>query len=175
MSKRNLLLMLCLVFFMGSTVIAQNKYVGADKCKMCHNSATKGDQYKKWQASKHSQAMASLSSPKSLEYAKANGIADPSKDAKCTKCHSTAAGAVATTLEATITVAEGVSCESCHGAGSAYKAMNVMKVKADAVKAGLVIPDEKTCLTCHAKGAGNPFEKEFNFADYSAKIAHKHP
>ena len=174
MSKRNLLLMLCLVFFMGSTVIAQNKYVGANACKMCHNSATKGDQFKKWQASKHSQAMASLSSPKSVEWGKANGGVDASKEAKCLKCHSTL-GSVDQTLKGALTSEEGVSCESCHGAGSAYKGMAIMKVQADAVKAGLVIPDEKTCLVCHAKGAGNPFEKDFNFADYSAKIAHKKP
>ncbi|NVO02140.1 MAG: cytochrome C554 [Bacteroidetes bacterium] len=174
MSKRNLLLMLSLVLFMGSTVIAQNKYVGADKCKMCHNSPAKGEQYKLWQGSKHSQAMKSLSSPEALDYAKKNGIADPATDPKCTKCHSTAAGADKALVEATLTVAEGVSCESCHGPGSVYKGMAIMKVQADAVKNGLIIPDEKTCTVCHTK-EGNPFYKEFNYSEFSKKIAHPNP
>jgi hypothetical protein len=35
------------------------------------------------------------------------------------------------------------------------------------------MPDEKLCVTCHNKE--NPFHKEFNFATFSAKIAHPDP
>ena len=73
----------------------------------------------------------------------------------------------------TITMAEGVSCESCHGAGSAYKTATIMKDKAKAIAAGLIIPDEKLCRKCH--NPESPTYKEFNFKTFSAKIAHPNP
>ncbi len=65
------------------------KYVGVKKCKTCHSSKKIGAQYKIWAKAKHANALKSLSSPQAMEYAKKNGIADPSKDAKCLNCHST--------------------------------------------------------------------------------------
>jgi len=37
-----------------------HKFVGAEKCKMCHNSPAKGAQYTKWTEAKHSKAYAAL-------------------------------------------------------------------------------------------------------------------
>ena len=74
--------------------------------------------------------------------------ADPS----CLKCHATGASADM----------PGVQCESCHGPGSDYKSMKVMKDHEASLAAGLVIPDEATCLTCHT---GAPHEQaELDFA-----------
>jgi len=121
--------------------------------------------------------MATLTSPAALEIAKKKGIADPAKDAACVKCHDTAFGVAAAQLAPTFKPGEGVGCESCHGPGSDYKTMQVMKdVKAGKVKAesvGLVIPDEKTCVKCH--NSESPTFKSFNFAEYSKKIAHPTP
>lgn len=167
------LLMVTLVLFLGGVLSAQTfKYIGADKCKMCHNKPATGDQYAKWAASLHSKALKSLSSQASLDYAKKNGIADPSKDAKCLKCHSTF-DAVAANLRGGILATEGVSCESCHGPGSTYKSPTIMKDKALAKKNGLIEPTKEVCLKCHNKE--NPFFKEFNFDAAYAKIAHKNP
>jgi hypothetical protein len=174
MSNKKLVTILCLVFFAANALIAQNKYVGAKSCKMCHNNPAKGEQYNKWSSTLHSKAFATLSSDAAMTYAKANGIADPSKEAKCLKCHSTAAAADASLLTATITKEEGVSCESCHGAGSAYKTMSIMKDKATAITNGLNIPDQKTCEKCHT-AEGNPFFKPFDYATMVAKISHKDP
>lgn len=91
---------------------------------------------------------------------------------KCLKCHSTAAAANQA-LVATITVAEGVSCESCHGPGSAYKVATTMKDKTLAMSKGLIMPDEKVCKKCHNEESPN--YKGFNFKEYSAKIAHDDP
>ena len=113
-----------------------------------------------------------MSSQASLDYAKKNGIADPAKEAKCLKCHSTYEKAAAN-LRAGITAQEGVSCESCHGPGSNYKSPTVMKNKKLAMESGLIIPDKNVCLGCHNKE--NPFFKEFNFETASAKIAHPDP
>lgn len=171
-SKKNLIIV-CLSLLIFSTVSAQTfKYIGADKCKMCHNKPATGEQYNKWLKDPHSKALKTLSNQASLEYAKKNGIADPAKDAKCLKCHSTYEKAGAN-LRAGILADEGVSCESCHGPGSAYKSPALMKNKEQAMKNGLILPDNKVCITCHNKE--NPFFKEFNFATYSAKIAHPNP
>lgn len=170
--KKNLLL-ICLSLLIVNVLSAQTfKYIGADKCKMCHNKPATGEQYKKWQSDPHSKAIATLSSKKSLDYGKANGIADPAKEAKCLKCHSTYERAGAA-LRGGILPEEGVSCESCHGAGSAYKSPAIMKNKEQAMANGLILPNKDLCVKCHNKE--NPFHKEFNFETYAAKIAHPNP
>ena len=123
-------------------------------------------------ADPHAKALKTLSSQESLDYAKKNGIADPAKDAKCLKCHSTYEKAGAS-LRGGILASEGVSCESCHGPGSAYKSPAIMKNKEQAMKNGLIMPTKEVCITCHNKE--NPFFKEFNFETYAAKIAHPNP
>ncbi len=155
-----------LIFLMGMFIMcfslanAQTaKYVGAAKCKMCHNKAEKGEQYNKWLASPHANAMKSLKG-------------DEAKNPKCLKCHSTAAG-VDQSLVASITVEEGVSCESCHGPGSLYKTATIMKDQKLAMAKGLIMPNEATCKKCH--NPESPNFKGFNFKEYAAKIAHNDP
>jgi hypothetical protein len=172
LSKKNLLV-ICLSLFIVNVISAQTyKYIGAEKCKMCHNKPATGDQYGKWLKDPHSQALKTLSNAHSVDYAKKNGIADASKEPKCLKCHSTFEKAGAA-LRAGITAEEGVSCESCHGAGSAYKAPVLMKNKAQSMANGLILPTKELCIKCHNKE--NPFFKEFDYATYSAKIAHPNP
>jgi len=68
---------------------------------------------------------------------------------------------------------QGVQCEACHGAGSEYKALQVMKSREKSIAAGLVIPSEKVCISCH-NSAKMPDFKGFNFAETSKKVhAHK--
>lgn len=173
MIAKKAILLFCLIMFLGNVISAQNKYIGADKCKMCHNKPATGDQYSKWLQDPHSQALKSLSNQKSLDYAKKNGIADPAKEAKCLKCHSTY-DMIDAKLRGGILATEGVSCESCHGPGSAYKSPSVMKNIEQAKTMGLIVPDKALCLHCHGS-KDNPFFKEFNFEAASAKIAHANP
>lgn len=123
------------------------EYVGAAKCKMCHNSPAKGAQFTKWKSSKHSKAMSVLS-----EADKVNP--------KCVKCHSTAANIKA----------EGVSCESCHGAGSMYKFPAIMKDKVKSAANGLIVPSKKVCIKCH--NSESPNFKGFDYDKYKAMIVH---
>jgi hypothetical protein len=167
------ILLICIVMFLGNVISAQTfKYIGADKCKLCHNKPASGEQYNKWLKDPHSQALKSLSSQASLDYAKKNGIADPAKDAKCLKCHSTF-DRVDAKLRGGILATEGVSCEGCHGPGSSYKAIPIMRNHEQALTMGLMVADKQLCLQCHNKE--NPFYKEFNYETYSAKIAHPNP
>jgi len=173
MMIKKVLLFCGLFLLMSGFLVAQDfSYIGVAKCKMCHNTEKSGFQYKIWSESRHAKALTSLSSPKSLEYAKANGIADPTKDQKCLKCHSTYNAVNKDKIE-TLTATEGVSCESCHGPGSAYKAMNIMKSRELSAKNGLILPNKEVCEKCHNKE--NPFYKPFNFDEAKKKIAHPVP
>jgi hypothetical protein len=160
MNYKNLLLVFGLVILFSTGISAQDfKYIGAVKCKMCHNKADKGEQFNKWQAGPHAKAMESLKG-------------DEAKDPKCLKCHSTAAS-VDSKLLAGIKAEEGVSCESCHGPGSMYKTAAIMKNQKLSLAKGLILPEEAVCKTCHNEES--PHYKGFNFEEYVAKIAHDDP
>lgn len=153
-------------------------YIGAEKCGMCHKKDADGNQLKVWQESKHAKAYEVLKSEAATKLAGG----DATKTEACLKCHATGAGADASLNDAKFNIEKGVQCEACHGAGSEYKSMKIMKDRKAAVENGLVVwADEKaieaTCLTCHDtknKPEGHPVG-EFKFADYYAKIAHKKP
>jgi len=162
-----------LVFFAGSALLAQNfKYIGSAKCKMCHQKAPKGEQYKKWSEGPHANAMKSLSTDKAKEIATAKGIADPTTDASCVKCHATT-GHIDSKLAAGIKVTEGVSCESCHGPGSMYKGASIMKNREQSIAKGLILPTEEVCKTCHNEES--PTYQGFVYSEMAAKIAHPDP
>ena len=164
-----------LVLALASPVRAEgtHKFVGAEKCKMCHNSPAKGAQFTKWSESKHAQAYATLGTDAAKKLAEAKGIADPQKSDQCLKCHVTGHGAPAEMLTDKYKKEDGVACESCHGPGGDYWSMAVMKDTAKAAAAGLVMPTEATCKGCH--NPESPSYKEFNFAEAKAKIAHPNP
>jgi len=162
-----------LVVVLSAPAAAENTYVGVDSCKMCHKKEDKGDQYGKWQATKHANAYATLASDAAKEIASGKGIANAQEAPECLKCHVTAAGVDASMLDKKYKVEDGVGCESCHGAGSEYKNMKIMKDLEAAKAAGLLIPDEDTCKKCHNEES--PTFKEFDFAARSAEIAHPNP
>jgi len=145
-------------------------YVGAAKCMICHKTETQGKQYPIWEASQHSKSFAALTSPGAAANAQAMGVANPPEDPKCLTCHAPLCDKAAELK------AEGVSCEVCHGPGSEYKKLSVMKNKDEAVKNGLVLygsPDaiKAHCLKCHANAHG----KSFDFAAFWDKIKHPVP
>lgn len=153
---KNLLILIMFLFIGQSTFSQQFKYIGADKCKICHNNPSKGEQYSKWLNDSHSKAMNSLSETEK-------------QDPKCLKCHSTFYS-VDETLRLTITKEEGVSCESCHGPGSIYKNMAIMKDKTKSIENGLVIPTKEVCIKCHNNES--PTFKGFDYDEYLQKVKH---
>lgn len=157
---------LCLMA--GMTFGGEARYVGADKCaKMCHKAVNKGEQYGKWQESAHAKAYTTLATPAALETAKKAGIVgDPQKSEKCLRCH-------VVSVKDTVFYKDGVGCESCHGAGSAYGKLNIMKDKKQSLAAGMIEPTEKVCAKCH--NSESPNYKKFVFADMVKQIAHPTP
>jgi len=145
-------------------------YVGAAKCQICHKTEKQGQQYPIWEMSNHAKSFAALSTPQAATNAQALGVKDPATDAKCLKCHAPLADKAAELK------AEGVSCEVCHGPGSGYKTLTIMKNKDEAVKNGLKLYANEAaiktqCLTCHENAHG----KTFDFAAAWAKIKHDVP
>lgn len=124
-------------------------FVGVKSCKMCHKGEKKGDQFGKWEASAHSKAYAVLAGAEAKAAAAKLSIDNPQASGKCLKCHSTAYNGTETKQSETIAVEEGVSCESCHGAGKNYKSSETMKSREASIKGGMVYPATKSCEKCH--------------------------
>jgi hypothetical protein len=87
---------------------------------------------------------------------------------KCKLCHKVEFAS----WEKTKHAAAKIECEDCHGPGSDYKTMAIMKDKAKAKAAGLIVaPTEKDCQTCHAKKN----VKVANYAEAITKVHDKKP
>jgi hypothetical protein len=153
---------------------AKYQYIGAAKCKTCHMSAAKGNQHGQWMKTGHAKAFEALATPKAKELAAKAGVKGNPQEAKeCLKCHVTGYGQPKEAFAATFAMTEGVGCEACHGPGSAYQKMAVMKDPKASRANGLVDVTEKTCLGCHNKEFVD--FKGFDYKVYSAKVAHPNP
>ena len=157
------------VFLTSFVLFAQEAtYVGANKCKICHKSESKGKQFPIWQESKHSKSLEALTSPDAPARAKEMGVENPADNPKCLQCHAP--------LSEAGFKEEGVSCEVCHGAGSIYKKMSIMKNREEAIKNGLKVYDSKDaikahCLGCHENAHGQSFDFDASWE----KIKHYKP
>ena len=152
-------------------------FVGTKTCGMCHKKDKEGNQLKVWEESKHAQAYTVLASDEAKKIAKEKGIADPQKDEACLKCH-TSGYAEGAMVDKKFSIEDGVQCETCHGAGSEYKSMKIMKDHAAAVAAGMkdysVEGSVKAqCETCH--NDKSPTFKGFNFEEKIKEISHMIP
>jgi len=149
---------------------AKFKYVGLTACKACHSNAKiGGTEYTKYEKDPHKNAYKTLLNEESKKIAKEKGIADPTKSEKCMKCHATAWNKKDLQGEK-FSYEEGVTCETCHGAGEKYKAMPIMKDHKKAMENGLIMPDEKLCKQCHNQES--PTYKPFDFAKKWKIIEH---
>lgn len=171
MKKASFILLAIITIIFVSTLFSQEfTYIGAAKCKLCHKSEKQGQQFPIWEAMKHSKSFAELTSDNAKEVAQEAGVDNPAESPDCLKCHAPLSEKAPELKE------EGVSCEICHGPGSAYKKMSVMKDHAESVKNGMTeygSPEaiKKHCLTCHE----NAHETTFDFDAAWEKIKHPRP
>ncbi len=175
---RKIVCCLVMVFFFCLTGLVfgegNHKYIGVKKCSMCHKSEAKGNQYGQWSGTSHAKAYERLVTPEAQETAKKAGVTgNPQEELKCLKCHVTGYGEDSSLFDTGFVKADGVQCEACHGAGSDYAPLSVMKDKAKSIEAGLVIPTKELCVKCH--NSESPNFKGFNFEEYYAKINHPRP
>ena len=160
-----------LIFFVMPSV-AQHKYVGVTMCSVCHKTEKQGKQSDIWKASKHASAFKTLESPKAEEVAKAKGLKVKASEApECLECHVTAYGEDKA-ITGSLKPQDGIQCEACHGPGSEYKSIPVMKDHAKAEAAGLIVAkdDAKLCTKCH--NSKSPTFKEFKYKEAWDKIKH---
>lgn len=159
-----LLILVAVAFATGMAAEKQHTYVAADKCKICHKGEAKGNTWEIWEKSAHAKAYQALVSKKD----------GSEKNEKCIGCHVTGFSkpsgfALGDTTAKNLALAN-VGCEACHGPGSDFKAMNIMKDKAKAIENGLILPGEKDCKGCHNEKS--PTFKGFDFATSWKKIQH---
>jgi hypothetical protein len=104
---------------------AKHEYIGLKKCSMCHK---KDGILESWEKTPHATAWDKLTD-------------EQKKDKTIQKYYAT--GMMKDEL------LTGVQCEACHGPGSDYMKMSIMKDQEKAVANGLIIPDAETCMGCH--------------------------
>lgn len=153
---------------------AAPRNLGPNKCTSCHDH----EPQKAWAAKdKHSRALQQLEDKNASKYAGAIGLSDPySLKGSCVECHATEFAGDANA---------GVSCETCHGAGSDY--LEPHQVKGSYSKAvALGMTDTRgnyprwarLCVGCHIvtdrklTAAGHPSGVAFEVSGESQKIKH---
>jgi hypothetical protein len=156
---------------------AAPKYLGPNKCISCHDH----DKQKDWSAKdSHAKALQQLEDKNAAKYAQAIGLADPySLKGACVACHATVFNGDANA---------GVSCETCHGAGSDYVEPHQQKGSyAKALTLGMFDTRgnyavwAKMCNECHILrdqkliAAGHKSGADFEVGAGSKKIVHWAP
>jgi len=109
-------------------------YMGAKFCRTCHSSAD-NDRYHRWLESRHAKTFDVLSGAEKT-------------DDRCLSCHTTGYEQPVSE-KSTRKDLRGVQCEACHGPGSEYKSMRVMKNPKLAREKGLWEVTREICLKCH--------------------------
>ncbi len=158
----------------AATLSAAPRALGPNKCTSCHTHEKQG----LW-ASKdtHARALQQLEEKNAGKYARAVGLPDPySLTGPCVACHATVFNGDANA---------GVSCETCHGAGSDYLEPHQEKgAYAKAVTLGMLDTRRsytvwaKLCVACHLvtdkklTAAGHPPGANFEPSAASQKIVH---
>jgi hypothetical protein len=160
--------------FAAGTARAANFDVGPDACQNCHK-----PEYDVWSKTKHSESFKDFHrGPKVRDIIKVTNDRSPKTSKVCVTCHYTTAQADASAKPDQVA---GPSCESCHGAASAWikihndyggpgvkqadeKPDHKTKRIADAKAAGMVRPEMKfdvasNCYGCHALGKADADSK----------------
>lgn len=124
------------------------EYVGSKKCRICHLNI-----YKSWQSTKHARAIDALGS-------------ENRDSVECLGCHTTGTKADGSSILS-------VGCEACHGPGSDYRKMRIMKNEELAVQRGLLLQTEAVCVRCHNEKC--PSFADFDYSAIDFKKVHLIP
>jgi len=189
---RGMILLVGLLWIAGSDAMLRAEeasYLGIAKCASsgCHGSVKLGNQKGPWDESPHSKAVTNLDGKKGKEYAAKLKVENPAESELCLSCHSTALGVADERLTETFDASEGVQCEACHGAGSAYLEPHKKKerVYENLLTLGLrplkdVQQQKNNCAKCHGpderydklKGSGHAEPNKMAFDEGMKKIKH---
>jgi len=176
-----LFLLLMILAFFHNSLLADNppefKYIGVEACGRCHKSEKQGSQMPIWKESIHSHAYKTLQTIEAKQIAEDMGFdKHPTELTECLICHASGFEVEESSLTEGFKIEDGVQCETCHGPGSEYKSLKVMKNRELAVKNGLVPiynNTENFCVSCH--NPDSPTFSGFDFEVMWAKIEHYVP
>lgn len=179
----SLIIVAALVVFAAQSSFAQDagakkkhSYVGVAGCGPCHANKATGDQIGLWKTTKHANAYNSLKTEEAENIAKKLGIEGGAVNSdRCLKCHAPAYKAEKELLGEKYKLEDGVQCETCHGPGSDYKPMAIMKDRDKAIMNGLLLQGnlEAYCTGCH--NSESPTFVSFNAEEMWNKIKHPNP
>ena len=151
-------------------------YVGEKVCRQCHHLNGNRNQFNQWRLTHHAKAYAVLGNLESKQIAELSGIdTEPQKSPVCLGCHTTAYSVEKWEKDESFYLEDGVQCELCHGPGSDYIDENIMMDRKKALKAGLILGEERDCLVCHKEKASHITvlnSKKFNYKEALQEIAH---
>ncbi|MBI2899633.1 MAG: hypothetical protein HYY17_05570 [Planctomycetes bacterium] len=171
---------------------AGGKYMGAQKCKSCHEAKARGAQYVKWTTTKHAKAWEALASDEAKKIVKERGLGDdPQKIDACVKCHQTAFGVKDEDCDKAFDRKGGIQCESCHGPGEKHAKARLADDDEDEAaihekaKKEMPLPVKADlCKKCHNAESPsiekstywNKEKKEFDFEKaFKEQIEHPNP
>lgn len=163
------------VYFTGDNS-DEARYVGVERCRVCHEAASLGAQFKIWASGPHATAYSVLESDSAKAYLASHNVTT----ASCIGCHSTL-GRPAENEPEQLLNAEGVGCERCHGPGSMYSDYNTMLDREAFTAHAGVVGSLQDCSQCHAANPATaeihcPFQHEpFNADSAWQKIRHQVP
>jgi hypothetical protein len=150
------------------------EFLGSQSCSSssCHGGAgEKSKQYTIWSTHDfhHARPYATLETARSERLAEVLKIGNPAVNARCTVCHAPFATVPGERLGHDAAVADGVSCESCHGPAENWIRSHTRPdyTHADRVAAGMrdlknLYVRANTCVACHQtldpeiRAAGHP-------------------
>jgi excinuclease UvrABC ATPase subunit len=162
--------------FSSDTKTTDAGYVGTATCGLCHKSEKQGEQLGIWEKSAHAKAYKTLLTDEANKIATERGFSTKAAETEaCLKCHVSGYNVDASMLGAKFKIEDGVQCETCHGPGSEYKSLKIMKDREKSIENGLLVYEnkEELCKKCHNEES--PSYKEFNFEEMWAKIKHDIP
>lgn len=124
----------CSPLISARSVPADPVYLGQKYCRACHSSSD-DNRYHRWLNSSHARAFEALRGAEKT-------------NPECLGCHTTGQGGPVSEKTERRDL-RGVQCEACHGPGSDYKSMKVMKNRELARQNGLWDVTREICLKCH--------------------------
>jgi hypothetical protein len=181
-ARRSCRLGLALVLLAAAGRASAQDYLGPSKCVQCHDHDRQAAKWQKeeplaFKGKAHFSTLKQLDGAKAAGFARAVGLADPyALSGSCVKCHATVFRGDANA---------GVSCESCHGAASAWNELHQQKGSyVKAVAAGMRELRDKpaaiarVCVECHVltdrrlAAAGHPTGEAFDAGVSLQKLVH---
>ncbi len=176
----SLTLMIVLIIIVAGFYLQEKQkkhgYIGVEPCVMCHKTEKQGKQFDIWKNSAHAKAYQTLLTKEADEIAKEKGFETPAaKTEACLKCHASGYDVDASLIGKKFKIEDGVQCETCHGPGSDYKDMKIMKSREESIKNGLIVYEDykDLCIKCH--NPESPTYREIDFEEAWEKIKHPVP